>query len=79
MPRPWGVTTQEGDRVFVHVLDWKDAVLALPKPKRAVKSAALFGAHTPVRFTVDKDSLLLHLDPSAFDPIDTIVVLELGK
>ena len=22
------MTTQKGDRVFVHVLDWKDAVLA---------------------------------------------------
>ena len=34
-PRPWGVTTQKGDRVFVHVLDWKDAVLALPRPPKA--------------------------------------------
>ena len=32
-PRPWGVTTQKGDRVFVHVLDWKDSVLALPRPE----------------------------------------------
>src|SRR6185295_14412496 len=37
-PRPWGVTTQKGDRVFVHVLEWKDAVLALPRPKKPVKS-----------------------------------------
>jgi len=29
-PRSWGVTTQRGDTVFVHVLDWSDAVLALP-------------------------------------------------
>ena len=34
-PRPWGVTTQKGDRVFVHVLDWKDAVLSLPQPAKA--------------------------------------------
>jgi len=23
-PRSWGVTTQRGDTVFVHVLDWSD-------------------------------------------------------
>jgi len=27
-PRSWGVTTQRGDTVFVHVLDWSDPVLA---------------------------------------------------
>ena len=29
-PRSWGVTTQRGDTVFVHVLDWNDRALALP-------------------------------------------------
>jgi hypothetical protein len=65
--------------VFVHVLDWRDAVLALPVPPRAVKSAALFGSGKPVRVTPGRDALLLHLDPATLDPIDTIVVLELGK
>ena len=30
-PRPWGVTTQKGDTVYVHLLDWDDAVLSLPR------------------------------------------------
>src|SRR5260370_21291119 len=29
-PRSWGVTTQRGDTVFLHVLDWDDPVLTLP-------------------------------------------------
>ena len=29
-PRSWGVTTQRGDSVYIHVLDWKDPTLALP-------------------------------------------------
>jgi alpha-L-fucosidase len=78
-PRPWGVTTQKGDRVFVHVLDWKDAVLALPKPDRPVKAATYFGTTKAVPFAMEKDALTLRLDPAALDPIDTIVVLELGK
>jgi alpha-L-fucosidase len=76
--RSWGVTTQKGDRVYVHVLDWKDAVLALPRPPRPVKSASYLSGGKPVRFTLDKDSLLLRLDTAALDPIDTIVVLQLG-
>ena len=76
-PRPWGVTTQKGDRVYVHVLDWSDSVLSLPRPAKAVKSASLFGSAKPVAFTLDKDALLLRLDTKGLDPIDTIVVLDL--
>ena len=78
-PRPWGVTTIKGDRLFVHVLDWKDSVLALPKLDRPVKSATYFGTTKAVPFTADKDAVTLRLDTTALDPIDTIVVLELGK
>ncbi len=78
-PRPWGVTTHKGDRVFVHVLDWKDPVLSIPLPPKPVKSASIFGSAKPVRFTVDKQALLLRLDPAAIDPVDAIVVLELVK
>jgi alpha-L-fucosidase len=78
-PRSWGVTTQKGDRVFVHILDWKDAVLSMPRPTRPVRSASLFRTAKPVRFTLDREALLLRLDPAALDPVDTIVVLELGR
>src|SRR5512135_2625938 len=61
-PRNWGVTTQKGGRVFVHVLDWKDPVLAMPRPPKPVKSASLFATGKPVRFTQDKEALVLHLD-----------------
>jgi alpha-L-fucosidase len=78
-PRPWGVTTQKGSRVFVHVLDWKDPVLALAPLPRPVKSASLFGSGQPVKVSAEKDALLLRLDPKGLDPLDTIVVLELGR
>jgi alpha-L-fucosidase len=77
--RSWGVTTQKDDRVYVHVLDWKDAVLALPRPSRPVKSARYLNGGKPVAYSLDKDALLLRLDPAALDPIDTIVVLHLGR
>ena len=37
-PRPWGVTTQKGNKVYVHILDWQDAALALPALPGKVKS-----------------------------------------
>jgi alpha-L-fucosidase len=78
-PRNWGVTTQKANKVFVHVLDWKDAVLPLPRLAKPVKSARYLKGGQPVAFTLDRDAVLLRLDPKTFDPIDTIVVLELGS
>jgi alpha-L-fucosidase len=73
------VTTHKGRLVYVHVLDWPDKVLALPKPPRPVKAAHYLADGREVPFDVDTDALLLRLDPQAADPIDTIVVLELAQ
>ncbi len=78
-PRPWGVTTHKGNRVFVHVLDWQDSVIAIARPPKPVKAASLFAGGAPVKFTLEKDALVLRLDPKAIDPLDTIVVLELAN
>jgi alpha-L-fucosidase len=77
-PRNWGVTTHRGNKVYVHVLDWKDAVLPVTRPPKPVKAATYLRDGKPVAFTVDKDALLLRLDPKTLDPLDTIVVLELA-
>jgi alpha-L-fucosidase len=76
-PRPWGVSTRKGSRVYLHVLDWSDPVLALPRSPVRVRSASYLKDGRAVTFTEQKDALLLRLDPAAADPIDTIVVLEL--
>ena len=77
-PRSWGVTTQKGNRVFVHLLDWKDKTLALPKLQKPVKAVTALKDGKPLRYTVEADGLLIRLDPSALDPLDTILVIELG-
>jgi alpha-L-fucosidase len=73
------VTTHKGDRVFVHVLDWQDPVLSIARPPKGVRKASLYKGGAPVRFTLERDALLLRLDPKALDPLDTIVVLELEQ
>ena len=77
-PGPWGVTTQRGDQIFVHVLDWNDPVLAIAAPPRTVRSAKLLRDGSAVSFHADADSLQLKLPPAQQDEIDRVIVLDLG-
>jgi alpha-L-fucosidase len=70
--RPWGVTTQKAGKIYVHVLDWRDEVLALPK-LAGVKSAAVLGGGK-VGFEQVAGGTLLRL-PAERDPVDTVIVL----
>jgi alpha-L-fucosidase len=76
-PHPWGVTTKKGDRVYVHVLDAADPSLLLPPLPSAVRSARLLNGGQPVAFKASDYGTVLTL-PKPLDPIDTIVVLEIG-
>lgn len=38
-PQDWGVTTQKGDKLYVHILDLKDKTLFLPLTNKKVKKA----------------------------------------
>jgi alpha-L-fucosidase len=75
-PRPWGVTTRKGDRVFVHVFDAPDAALLLPPLPSRVRSATLLNGGGAVEFTNGPSGVILSL-PKDRDPIDTVVVLDL--
>jgi alpha-L-fucosidase len=77
-PRSWGVSTQKGSDVFLHVLDWKDQYLALPDLP-GIKTAHLFGSTAPLELKGLNGGLLLRLPEESRDPIDTIVVLEHAK
>ena len=78
-PRSWGVTTQKGDTVFVHVLDWDDAVLVLPALPRRVKSARLLKDGRPLAVQQTASGLTLSLpEAGARDRYDTVVALELA-
>jgi alpha-L-fucosidase len=74
-PRPWGVTTQKGNKIYVHVLDWSDDLLALPKMPKIAK-ASLLGSGKPVAVTEVAGGTLLRFPTAERDPIDTIIVLE---
>jgi alpha-L-fucosidase len=72
-PRPWGVTTQKAGKIYVHLLDWIDPLLALPKLANVTKATLLMNGN-PVEVRQVQDGTILRL-PEGRDPIDTIIVL----
>ncbi|MEP6591549.1 MAG: alpha-L-fucosidase [Gemmatimonadota bacterium] len=77
-PRPWGVTSAKGNRVFVHVLDWPDRELTLPAVGSKVIRATLLIGGTAVPVRPSGDGVKLELPPRGAGEIDQIVVLELA-
>ena len=74
---PWGVTTQRGSTVYVHVLDWNQPVLALAGMPRAVRSAKLLRDGSSVEFSAVKGGLVLRIPEAQAEEIDRVVMLEL--
>ena len=74
---PWGVTTQRGSTVYVHLLDWNAPVLALPSLPRPVRSARLLRDGSSVEFNAVKGAVLLTMPESRTDEVDRVIALEL--
>ena len=75
-PHSWGVTTQKGNRLFVHILDLQDKALFLPLEGKRVKEACMFVGREPVKFQRNKAGVTILLKEVPTD-IDTVIELEL--
>lgn len=73
-PRDWGVTTQKGKTLYVHILNLQDASLFLPVEN--VKRAVMFADMSPVKVTRCPGGVTLSFSaiPSG---VDTIVKVSL--
>ena len=78
-PGGWGVTTQRGSIVYVHVLDPTLTVLALPGIAKPVQDARLLNGGAKVSVATSASSVVLQLPPRAKNEIDQVVVLETGQ
>ena len=74
---PWGVTTERGSTVYVHVLDWNQPLLALAGIPRGVRSAKLLRDGTTVEVSVVKGGLVLKLPEAQAEEVDRVIELEL--
>ena len=75
-PRPWGVTTQKDGIVYVHVLDWQDALLPLPLAS-SIETAALLPGGEDVAFEKTSEGYLLELPGGEQTGPVTVIRLEL--
>ena len=73
----WGVSTQKGNRLFVHVLDLKDDNLLLPLKIKVVK-AIRFSDGAKIPFIQKKDGVLLNFSEIPTE-VDCVVELLLKE
>ena len=74
--RDWGVTTQKGNKVYAHILNWHDESLTIPSWGKKIKSVKLFADKTPVKYTVNDYGITFKIPKSKLDEIDTILEIE---
>ena len=76
-PGSWGVATQRGSTVYVHVLNWNQPVLALAGMQRGVHSAKLLRDGSSVEFSTVKGGLVFKMPVARSGEVDRVIVLEL--
>ncbi len=78
-PRDWGVTTQKGNKVFVHILNWEDNFFLLPKIERKVASILLFHNKKKISFTENKYGIVLELPQETKNMVDVVLEIDLAE
>ena len=68
----WGVTTQKGNKLYIHILNLNKTELLLPTTDRKIKSIVCSKDQTPVKYKKTKEGILLQLNEVPTD-IDHIV------
>ena len=75
-PHDWGVSTQRGNKLYIHIMNCMDSSLFIPTGNHKVKSAVVYGTNKRVNFTKTGKGITLNLDTVPTD-IDYIVELSL--
>jgi alpha-L-fucosidase len=73
--RDWGVTTQKGNKVYVHILNWYDESLVIPAWGKKIQSAKIFTDKSVVKFQQNEFGITLQIPKSKMDEVDTVVEL----
>ncbi len=78
-PSEWGVTTQKDNKIYVHVLNWRAPLLALPPVTGKVAEAHSLLDASPISFTQNADGVVLKVPSPKSDETDRVIVLTLTK
>jgi len=74
-PKSWGVTTQQGNSIFVHVLNPENPNLLIPDFGSKIKKITMFTDGTKVKFRQDEFGILLQIPVEKINPTDTILII----
>jgi alpha-L-fucosidase len=75
-PHDWGVSTQKGDRLFIHILNLQDNALFIPLTGKKVTKATVFANGKAVKYSTTTGGVVLNLPETPKD-IDYVVELKI--
>jgi alpha-L-fucosidase len=76
-PQHWGVTTQKGKRIFLHLFRSPDAdIIFLPAMNDKIKKVTLLGAGQELKFRQQNDGVSIPVSGVSIKGPDTVVVVE---
>jgi alpha-L-fucosidase len=73
-PHDWGVSTQKGNKLYIHILNLQDQSLFVPTGTKKVKNAVVYKNRKAIKFNKVQNGILLQLDETPKD-IDYVVEL----
>jgi alpha-L-fucosidase len=77
-PRPWGVSTQKENKIFIHILDWSDPMLVLPPLPQKITKAIIYGNGEKVTVIQDKEKIILRFPAKHPSVAVQIIQMELN-
>lgn len=77
-PGDWGVTTQKGNNIYVHVLHWNAPLLALPPIEQKIDSARVLLNDSPVEFTQNASGVVLKVPAATLSEADRVIILKVA-
>lgn len=78
LPRPWGVTTQKGNRIYIHLFSLpEENSIVIPLTNRKIKQVKLPGSNAPVKYKQQKDGIVILSEGLILNGPDTIILIEL--
>jgi alpha-L-fucosidase len=76
-PADWGVTTQKGDKLYVHILNWNAPLLALAPIERRIGAAQWLLNGSTVEFTQSNSGVVLKIPAATKNEADRVIVFTL--
>ena len=76
-PKNWGVTTQKGNKVFVHLINNDGTNLLLPDFGKKIKNITLFDGNSALKFKQNEFGTEIEIPQDKTNETDTILVLEI--